>query len=128
MIYALPTWPAYGISPILDTQWCSILAGVPSEALSGTVNVFNFEFNELAIRWNVEIRPDLDGNDRWVSIDHWSTLRKGSIPDSGMAFMGDLMKELIMGWLEFCDQIDIYLLNCVSQNCPVLAGYNDYLR
>ncbi|CAN9248087.1 unnamed protein product [Alternaria alternata] len=112
MIYALPIWPAYGISPIHETQWCSIFAGVPSEALSGTVNLFNFEFKELTIRWNVEIRPDLDGNDRWVSIDHWSTLRKGSIPGSGMAFMGNLMKELIMGWLEFCDQIDIYLLNC----------------
>jgi hypothetical protein len=80
------------------------------------------------ISWDVEIRPDLDGDNRWVSIEHWSTLRKGSIPDSGMAFLDDLIKELIMGWLEFCDQIDIYLLKLVSRNCPVLARYNNCVR
>ncbi|KAL1798213.1 hypothetical protein ACET3X_002250 [Alternaria dauci] len=89
-----------------------ISVSVPLLAQSEDHDPFGVNLKELKISWDMDIYQDLNGNDRWISMDHWSTLNNISMPSSGMAFLQDLLDELTTGWLAYFGQIDTHLLHC----------------
>lgn len=92
--------------------------GTPSSMYIKHDGSFGFGLERLMISWNVGVRPDFSGNDRWISMDHGSTLSDGSIPSSGLAFVEILVNELRTHWTGICRNVDQYLMDCVSQTTP----------
>lgn len=92
----------------------SILASAPVRKESGDDRLFIYEMEEMRIAWTMTTLPDLSGKDQWKTIDYFSTLQAGWVPDSGPAFLDILVKALVAGWQKLCDAIDDHLLLCVS--------------
>jgi hypothetical protein len=92
----------------------SIVASAPVHIQRSDSETFNPDWKATRVAWTMTLLPDSSSRDRWVTIDHFSTLTSGSIPASGMAFLDNFMKELMRAWLKLCESIDNHLRLCVS--------------
>jgi hypothetical protein len=104
----------------------SVNANVPSFVERRRDEPFRYYLQQLQISWRIGVRPDPVGNDRWISIDHVSTLVTASMPSNGMALLDDLVKELTESWTQFYVLVDRYLMQCVSHKFLMLVERDVY--
>jgi hypothetical protein len=100
----------------------SVVASVPVYLEESLREVFNFYWNAKRVAWTMVLLPDTSGRDRWVTIDHFSTLKFGSMPDSGMAFLDSFINELMKEWLELCGCMDTHVRLCVSLTAQLASN------
>lgn len=52
------------------------------------------------------------------SMDHFSTLPYGWMPDDGVDFVKQILEHLTGRWMQLCDQAEDHLATCVSPHHP----------
>ena len=77
---------------------------------------------ELRIAWTI-VAPAAPNNQPWASIDHYSLLPYGWIPNDGIEFFMQFMLCLKGRWLELCESGEKTLDQSVSQHgTPAYLG------
>lgn len=73
------------------------------------------DWGKLRITWTTASTPDLGNGLGCRSIDHFSMLPFGWIPEDGVEFLTQFMLHLKERWLKLCDLADQHLADCVSE-------------
>jgi hypothetical protein len=76
--------------------------------------LFEYETSGYRICWTMVATQNAAGKDHWTTVDYFSTLEIGSIPDSGTAFFCALVTTVSAAWIRLCNNIDRHLARCVS--------------
>jgi hypothetical protein len=76
--------------------------------------LFEYEMSGYRICWTMVTTQNTAGKDHWTTVDYFSTLEIGSIPDSGTEFFGTLVTTVSAAWIRLFNNIDRHLARCVS--------------
>jgi hypothetical protein len=103
-----------------------VLASIPVQSIRAKASLksrqddrlFEYEMSECRICWTMVATQNTAGKDQWTTVDYFSTLEIGSIPDSGTAFFCALITTVSAAWIRLCDNIDRHLAGCVSCSKP----------
>jgi hypothetical protein len=90
-----------------------VLASIPAKSPQDN-QFFQYEMSGYRICWTMVATQNAAGKDHWTTVDYFSTLEIGSIPESGTAFFGALVTTVSAGWIRLCNNIDRHLARCVS--------------
>jgi hypothetical protein len=88
----------------------------PTPQVLGNQQYFNIKWDECGISWTMMPLAISESEPRWKSIDHFSMLPYGWIPDDGVDFFGQFIRNLGGRWLSLCDSADEHLSRRVSKS------------
>jgi hypothetical protein len=99
-----------------------VLASIPVQSIRTKASpksrqddrLFQYEMSGYRICWTMVATQNATGKDHWTTVDFFSTLEIGSIPESGTAFFGALVITVSAAWIRLCNNIDRHLARCVS--------------
>jgi hypothetical protein len=93
----------------------SVAIWFPTGQGPGNQEQFNISnWGECRIAWTMKPLASSSGRPCWESIDHFSTLPYGWIPDDGVDFFTQFILYLKERWLKLCDLTEDHLTKCVS--------------
>jgi hypothetical protein len=75
---------------------------------------------ECSIGWTMSLRKSMDGKQCWETVDHFSMLPHGWIPENGADFVQQFLSHLEDNWQSLCNRAHERLSELVS--LPVLRS------
>jgi hypothetical protein len=75
---------------------------------------------ECSIGWTISQRKSTDGRQCWKTVDHFSMLPHGWIPDNGVDFFRQFLLHLEDNWQSLCNRAHEHLSELVS--LPILRS------
>jgi hypothetical protein len=84
-------------------------------------NISNWESRGIA--WTMVPLTNRRDGSRWRSIDHFSMLSYGSIPDDGIEFFTQFILDIKQRWLKLCYLAEGHLSKRVSWAELIAPGY-----
>jgi hypothetical protein len=99
-----------------------VLASIPVQSIHSNASLksrpdhrlFEYEMSVYRICWTMVTTQSVAGKNHWTTVDYFSTLDIGSIPESSTAFFGALVTTVSAAWIRLCNDIDSHLARCVS--------------
>jgi hypothetical protein len=99
-----------------------VLASIPVQSIHSDASLkfrpdkrlFEYEMSGYRICWTMVATQNVAGKNHWTTVDYFSTLDIGSIPESGTAFFSALVTTVSAAWIRLCNDVDGHLARCVS--------------